>query len=155
MTKAVTTPGGHTQDLTGQIVSGLEQISRGIDRLLWEQALEHELSPLQIRILLYVQQQQAPTGVSLIAKEFRLSKATVSVALRPLEQKKLLLKRKSETDSRNLHIELTDWGSQIAHVAGFYLEPIRRIIAHIPVTEKELMLKNISGILSRLSDGDS
>jgi len=146
-------PAGRKQDLTGQIVNGLEQIGRGIDNLLWQQALEHELSPLQIRILLHIQQQQEPTGVSAIAKAFNLSKATVSVALKPMEQKKLLHKRKSDTDSRNLHLQLTDWGSQIAHVAGFYLEPIRKIIAHMPVVEKEMMLNNISGILSRLPEG--
>ena len=140
------------QDLTVQIVSGLEQIGRSIDNMLWQQALEHELSPLQIRILLFIHlQEQQQAGVSMLARELNLSKATVSVALRPMEQKKLILKKKSDTDSRNVHILLTEWGSQIAHVSGFYLEPLRKVIAHIPAAEKEMMLKNITGILGKMS----
>lgn len=139
------------QELTMQIVTGLEQIGRNIDNLLWQQALEHELSPLQIRILLFISFHKEQGGVSLIAKEFNLSKATVSVALKPMEQKKLLVKRKSESDGRNINIELTDWGRQIAHVAGFYLEPLRKVIAHIPEQEKKIMLKNLTGILGKMA----
>jgi DNA-binding MarR family transcriptional regulator len=138
-------------DLTVQIVLSLEHISRNIDNLLWQQALEHELSPLQIRILLFIRFHKEHSGVSLLAKEFNLSKATISVALKPMEQKKLVIKRKSESDGRNIDIALTDWGSQIAHVAGFYLEPLRKVIAHIPEQEKEIMLKNLTGILSKMT----
>ncbi len=138
------------QDQTVQIVLGLEQIGRSIENMLWQQALEHELSPLQIRILLFIHFRKKQMGVSLLASEFNLSKATVSVALKPMEQKKLIIKKKSATDNRSIDILLTEWGSQIAHVAGFYLEPLRKIIAPIPATEKEIMLKNITGILGRI-----
>jgi DNA-binding MarR family transcriptional regulator len=151
MAKTIFEKSTHSEDLTVQIVLGLEHISRNIDNLLWQQALEHELSPLQIRILLFIRFHKEQTGVSLLAKEFNLSKATISVALKPMEQKKLVIKRKSELDGRNIDIKLTDWGSQIAHVAGFYLEPLRKVIAHIPEQEKEIMLKNLTGILGKMT----
>lgn len=139
------------KDLTMQIVLGLEYISRNIDNLLWAQAIEHGLSPLQVRILLFLHSYKGLTaGVSILAKEFNLSKATISVALKPMEQKKLILKKKSEKDNRNTDVLLTEWGSQIANVSGFYLEPLRRVINPIPVPEKELMLKNLTGILGKL-----
>jgi DNA-binding MarR family transcriptional regulator len=151
MAKTIFEKSGHLQTLTVQIVLSLEQISRNIDNLLWQQALEHELSPLQIRILLFIRFHKEQSGVSLLAKEFNLSKATISVAIKPMEQKKLVIKRKSELDGRNIDIALTDWGSQIAHVAGFYLEPLRKVIAHIPEQEKEIMLKNLTGILGKMN----
>lgn len=149
MTKAVFEKSG-PQHLTVQIVLGLEQIGRSIDNLLWQQATEHELSPLQIRILLFIHLREGHTSVSILAVAFNLSKATISVALKPMEQKKLILKRKSATDKRSTHILLAEWRKQIAHVAGFYLEPLRKVIAPIPAPEKEIMFKNIAGILSRL-----
>lgn len=152
MAKTVLDKTRQTRDVSALIVLGLEQVGRNIDKLLWQQALEHELSPLQIRILLLIHFRELPVGVTAIAAEMNLSKATVSVALRPMEQKKLIQKRKSDTDSRNMAITLTEWGAQIAHVASFYLEPLRKIIAHIPATEKEMMLKNISGMLSKMSE---
>lgn len=151
MSKAIFEKSGQLQTLTVQIVLSLEQISRNIDNLLWQQALEHELSPLQIRILLFIRFHKEQAGVSFLAKEFNLSKATISVALKPMEQKKLVIKRKSELDARNIDIALTDWGRQIAHVAGFYLEPLRKVIAHIPEQEKEIMLKNLTGILGKMN----
>lgn len=154
MAKTVFEKSGQLQELTVQIVLGLEQIGRNIDNLLWQQALEHELSPLQIRILLFIRFHKEQTGVSLLAKEFNLSKATISVALKPLEQKKLIIKRRSDTDNRNVDIALTDWGSQIAHISGFYLEPLRKIITHIPEQEKEIMLKNLTGILNKMTPHD-
>lgn len=150
MAKSIFEKSEQLQALTVQIVLSLEQISRNIDNLLWQQAMEHELSPLQIRILLFIRFHKEQSGVSLLAKEFNLSKATISVALKPMEQKKLVIKRKSELDGRNIDIVLTDWGNQIAHVAGFYLEPLRKVIAHIPEQEKEIMLKNLTGILGKM-----
>lgn len=151
MSSAILEKRGRQPDLTLQIVAGLEQVGRNIDNLLREQALEHELSPLQIRVLLFIDSYQGPAGVSVLSRAFNLSKATVSVALKPMVQKKLVLKKKSAADSRGTDILLTDWGKQIAHVAGYYLEPLRKVIAHIPLTEKELMLKNLNGILGKLS----
>jgi DNA-binding MarR family transcriptional regulator len=150
MAKTVFDKTGQSQDTSSLIVLGLEQIGRNIDKLLWQQALEHELSPLQIRILLLIHFSKKPAGVSSLAIEMNLSKATVSVALKPMEQKKLIQKRKSDTDSRNVDIALTEWGAQIAHVSSFYLEPLYKILVHIPSAEKEMMLKNISGILGKM-----
>jgi hypothetical protein len=44
MAKTIFEKSRQLQDLTVQIVLNLEHISRNIDNLLWQQALEHELS---------------------------------------------------------------------------------------------------------------
>jgi DNA-binding MarR family transcriptional regulator len=151
MAKTVFERADDEKDLNTQLVLNLEMLGKSIDNLLWQQALEHELSPLQIRILITIRFQDTPLNASQLARLFKLSKATMSVAIRPLTEKKMLLKKKSEQDNRSSILQLTDWGSQIAHIAGFYLEPLHQIIMSIPDKEKEMILMNVKGILGKLS----
>jgi DNA-binding MarR family transcriptional regulator len=151
MAKTVFERADQPKDLNAQLVLSLEKMGRVIESFLWQQAKEHELSPLQIRSLLAIQYQKEGMNASQLAKQFNLSKATVSVALRPLEEKKMLTKRTSEKDSRSSSLHLTDWGKQIAHIAGFYLEPLHQVITPISNAEKEIMLRNITGIIGKLT----
>lgn len=138
-------------DITADIVTGLEQISNIYRALLLQQATEHKLSSLQVQILLciYFNKDEKLNSV-LLARKLHLSKATISVALKSMEQKRLIVKRKEDKDQRSRSILLTDWGKQIAHIAGFYPEPLRKIIAPISTREKDILLKNIKGIISKL-----
>jgi DNA-binding MarR family transcriptional regulator len=139
------------KDLNALLVLSLEKLSQSIDDLLWRQAMEHGLSPLQIRLLLLIRHKADIFTASQLALELNVAKPTISVALKPLIEKKLILKRKSATDSRVSELKLTEWGEQIAHIAGFYFEPLYQLIVPIEKSEKELMLKNISGILGKLN----
>ncbi len=80
--------------LDNAIVEGLEQISRAYRLLLAEQARKHDLSPLQVQLLLYIQGAQELVRVSSLARHFGLTKATVSEAVRSLEQKNMIGKQK-------------------------------------------------------------
>ena len=150
MAKTVFEKADQLTDLNVQLVLNFEKLGKVIEKLLWQQASEHDLSPLQIRILLAIHYSKEILSASQLAKQFNLSKATISVALRPLAEKKMLLKKNSEKDSRSSHLHLTDWGKQIAHISGFYLEPLYQLIAPISNEEKEMMLKNVKGILGKL-----
>lgn len=150
MTKTVFEKANLQKDMNALLVLGLEKLGQSIDNLLWKQATEHGLSPLQIRLLLFINYEKEAIYASQLATLLNISKATVSVALRPLIEKKFIIKRKSPADSRSYELKLTDWGKEIAHISGFYLEPLYQLIVPIDNTEKELMLKNISGILGKL-----
>lgn len=140
------------KDLNALLVLHLEKLSQSFNDLLSRQASEHGLSPLQLRMLLLIRHEAAVQIAGSIAKQLNVSKATISVALKPLIEKKLIAKRKSTHDSRSSELKLTEWGEQIAHIAGFYLEPLYQMIIPIEKKEKELMLKNISGILGKLNE---
>jgi len=140
------------KDINALLILSLEKLSRCMDDLLWRQALEHGLSPLQIRLLLLIKHNAAILTASQLALDLNLTKATVSVALKPLIEKKLIAKRKSVADNRISELKLTEWGEQIAHIAGFYLEPLYQFILPIDRSEKELMLKNISGVLGKMNE---
>lgn len=152
MAKTVFEKANLQEDINALLVLSLEKLSQSIDDLLWRQAMEHGLSPLQIRLLLMIKHEAGIFTASQLAPKLNVAKATVSVALRPLIEKKLIVKRRSATDNRVLELKLTEWGEEIAHIAGFYFEPLYQLIVPIEKTEKELMLKNISGILGRLNE---
>lgn len=154
MARSVFENAGNPNDQTAQIVLGLEQISSALRNLLWQQANEHGLSPLQVQVLLFVYfREQEPVTMTLLAGQFKLSKATMSIAIKSMEQKRFITRKKAEADSRSYILLLTDWGKDIAHIAGFYLEPVRKIVSSIAVAEKEILLKNINGIIGKLQVG--
>lgn len=146
----MTKPVFETKDQTARIVTGLEHIGNHLSDLLKAQAMEHGLSPLQVRILIFIHFYKGQTRLSLLAGEFNLSKATLSVALKSMEQKKLIHKKPLAADQRSVLIELTEWGRRIAHVAGFYPEPLKKIVAPMTATEKATLLEVIEGILHKL-----
>lgn len=140
------------QDLDQAIVAGFEHISRAYRMLLAEQARKHDLSPLQVQLLLYIRQEQE-VRVSSLAQHFALTKATISEAIRSLESKNMIGKHKHQSDGRSYTIKLTERGGDIAHIASFYTEPVRKIIAPVTAAEKEILLRNINGLLRKLQPG--
>ena len=143
---------GKTRDLDDAVIDGLGQITKAFRMLLSEQARKHDLSPLQVQLLIYLQQ-EGEVRVSNLAQHFGLTKATISEAVKSLESKNIIGKHKDPADARSYAIRLTEWGADIAHIASFYTEPLRRIIAPVSLQEKEILLKNIQGILRKLQPG--
>lgn len=140
------------QDIDTAIVAGFEAIAHAYRSLLWEQARKHDLSPLQVQLLIHTRE-EGEVKVSSLALHFSLSKATISEAIRSLERKNMIGKHKDPADARSAAIRLTEWGADIAHIASFYTEPVRRIIAPVALPEKEILLQNIRGLLRKLQPG--
>ena len=58
------------QDVSSKIVVGLERLAQTFRVLLWEEAKEHALSPIQIQFLVYLRYHPPEfCRVSLLAKE--------------------------------------------------------------------------------------
>jgi len=100
-------------DTVSKIVVGLERISEAFRALLWEYAKTIGLSPIQIQILIFVayHREQLCT-VSHLAKEFNLTKPTISDAVKALEKKGMISKHKTLVDSRSYFIALTEEGKK-------------------------------------------
>lgn len=150
LTKKMVQPVFETGDVTARIVTGLEQIGEHIQGLIRAQAQEHGLSPLQIRILIFLHFYEQQATLSTLAASFMLTKATLSVTLRSMEQKELISRKTLPGDRRSSVIELSEWGRRIAHVAGFYPEPLKKIVAPMDHAEKKLLLDIIEGMVSKL-----
>lgn len=137
-------------DLTSSIVRSFVELGQILRALLSAHAEDHGLSPLQLQIIIYLFDKEEGTRQADLAVIFQLSKPTISVALRSLLQKKLVRKKQHGEDRRMFLLGLTERGMEVAQVARFYPEPVRKLVATIPATEKKILLRNIKGIIDRL-----
>ena len=74
------------------------------------------LSSAQLLVLQTAKEQQRPTA-SEIAKSVSLSQATITTILTELEKRGLLLRERSETDRRRVHVSLTEQGQEVIQAA--------------------------------------
>ena len=89
MGESVFNPDQQEKDISSKIVAGLERISEVFKVLLWEKAKMVGLSPIQIQMLIFIAfHKQELCNVSHLAKEFNITKPTVSDAIKVLDKKK-------------------------------------------------------------------
>ncbi len=106
-------------------MNGLERLSEALKSLLWDQAKIYRISPIQIQILLFVSNHRTDLcNVSYLAKEFNITKATVSDAVRVLLEKELLEKDFSPADNRRYNLTITPKGTKLVDELSEYASPI-------------------------------
>src|SRR5690606_41608464 len=114
MNKSIFNTEFQQNDLTSKIVVGLERISEVFKSLLWEQAKALGLSPIQIQIMIFIAYHKDELcNVSHLAKEFSITKATISDAVRVLEVKQLINKKYGTSDGRRYTIPLSEEGLKL------------------------------------------
>ena len=140
------------KNLDNKIVAGLERLSQVFRVLLWEKAKEHNLSPIQIQLLIFIRHHSADkTNVSYLAQEFNFTKPTISDAIKVLEQKKLLQKFTDKTDTRSFAINLTAAGKKIVLETENFANPLTEIISKATNSNKIVLWENISNLITRLN----
>ncbi len=129
MTKSPFDPLHQISSTTSKIVVGLERVSEAFKALLWERAKVVGLSPIQIQLLIFVTYHEPILcQVSHLAREFNVTKPTISDAVRVLDKKGLITKSHSATDNRSYSIRLTDTGRQVVSDVEQFAQPIRAIL---------------------------
>ncbi|MHA3789082.1 MarR family winged helix-turn-helix transcriptional regulator [Flavobacterium hauense] len=140
------------ENTDNKIVAGLERLSHVFKALLWDKAKELGLSPIQIQILIFLQYHSAEKNtVSYLAREFNITKPTVSDAVKSLEHKKLLEKINDTKDSRSYHLKISSEGKQAVKAAEDFTNPFSQIIAGVTENDKEILWKNISALINTLN----
>ena len=80
-------------NLEVKVLNGFERLSEALKSLLWEKAKVHGISPIQIQLLVFISNHKIEIcNVSYMAKEFNVTKATISDAVRVLIKKEYLEK---------------------------------------------------------------
>jgi len=134
-----------------KIVAGLERISQVFKVLLWEKAAQFGLSPIQIQLLIFIRyHSKEKATVSYLAKEFNVTKATISETVKVLEKKNYIVKNSNTRDSRSYAIGLTDEGLKIVSSTENFTYPLTDSISTISQKEKIILWKNISSLLYEL-----
>ena len=130
------------QSLEHKLVESLERLSRVFKVLLWEEAKQAGMSPLQVQILLYLHNNaRRPGGVSRLAMEFGVTQATISDAVRSLEEKGFLSKIVRPEDRRLKQLKLSLKGHRLAIRAVKRQNRLEIVAAAAPAGRKEEALR--------------
>ena len=140
-------------NLDSKIVAGLERISQVFKTLLWEKSKTHNLSPIQIQILIFIQYHNEDIcTVSYLAQEFNLTKATISDTIKTLEQKQFIKKIADQKDNRSYKIALTDTGKNTVKETENFVNPLKEIIATTNIKDQMILWENITNIILQLNE---
>ena len=138
-------------DLDSKIVVSLERIAEAFRVSLWEKAKNYKLSPIQIQVLIFLENHEMTMRtVSYLAKEFNMTKATISDAVRVLVQKELVEKEKKSEDARSYILQITSKGKAIAQEVAAFGDPLVKPLKNISVDQKEFFLEFLLSYVQQL-----
>ncbi|MGB9697640.1 MAG: MarR family winged helix-turn-helix transcriptional regulator [Ignavibacteria bacterium] len=140
------------KNVSARIVAALERISEAFRVLLWDVGKKFKLTPIQVQILIFLQTHtNRYHTVSYLAKEFSLTKATVSDAIATLEQKSLITKKKNKVDTRSYTLTLTTRGKRIAQDAALLTKAIEKPFKAQTKESKETILISLLNTIGELN----
>jgi len=151
MEESIFDPAAQIGRLDFKIVAALERLSEAFRVLLWNEAKTHSLSPIQIQILLFVKYHpDARCKVSHLATEFNMTKATVSDAVRVLEQKGFITKKTEPDDTRSYVILLTGTGEEVVRRTAGFGAPLVGSLSQLTDNQKLVLLESLLEMVFRL-----
>ena len=152
MEKSVFNTDYQEKNLTSKIVVGLERVSEAFKYLLWDHAKTIGISPIQIQILIFIANHKRELcSVSYLAKEFNITKPTVSDAVKVLVNKKLIIKDFSNTDSRSYTIVLSKSGKDLVLEIDKFANPIKSPLESFNQSELEVLYTTINKLIYSLN----
>lgn len=152
MSKSVFNPNIQANDISSKIVAGLERISEVFKVLLWEKAKLLGLSPIQIQLLIFIAYHKIEfCNVSHLAKEFNLTKPTISDAVRVLINKEIIKKDYSLADSRRYSIHLTTLGKELVEEIVGFANPLKNQLKNIDQESLDALFVTISKVIYQLN----
>lgn len=152
MEKSIFDPIGQENSLSGKIVVGFQRISEVFKILLWEKAKLVGLSPIQIQILIFIAyHKQELCNVSHLAREFNVTKPTISDAVRILDKKGLITKDLSSADSRSYSIQLSTSGKKIVAETENFADPLKNQLNGIPQQDLESLFETLTKLIYQLN----
>lgn len=152
MKESTFNPAQQEKDISSKIVAGMERVSEVFKILLWEKAKLVGLSPIQIQILIFIAfHKRELCNVSHLAKEFNVTKPTVSDAIKVLDKKGLILKDYSSFDSRSYSITLSELGIEIISQTYDFSNPLKKQIDSFSSSELESLFGTLSQLIYKLN----
>ena len=152
MDTSIFDPNQQEDDVSSKIVTGLERISEVFKTLLWEKAKLVGLSPIQIQILIFIAYHKPELcNVSHLAKEFNVTKPTVSDAVKVLDKKQMLVKDYSSADSRSYTIHLSSRGEEIVSLTKDFANPLKRQLGNFGTSDLDSIFKSLSELIYKLN----
>ena len=152
MSDNIFNPNHQETNLSNKIIAGLERVSEAFKVLLWEKAKLLGLSPIQIQILIFINYHKLEfCNVSHLAKEFNVTKPTISDAVKVLVKKELIEKMFSSSDSRRYAIQLSNFGKTIVSETENFANPLKNQLNDIDNNDLESTFKTLSQLIYKLN----
>ncbi len=140
----------HIDESIVLILEKLNQIQRS---LMWEIAIKEKVSPVQMQFLVYIEKNpDSLCKVSVLSREFELTKATVSDAITTLVSKKLVVRVKEKEDKRSFHIVLTGMGKKVVKKVSRWSDVLKSQIENFPAHQKETVFLFLMELVKSLFD---
>ena len=139
-------------NLESKILTGLERLSEALKALLWAKAKIYGISPIQIQILLFVANHKTEIcNVSYMAKEFNVTKATISDAVRILLKKEYLEKDLSPIDNRRYNLSLTPTGTDLFNNLSEYASPFEKELSSFQKKDLSTVYDTLTKLIFQLN----
>ena len=152
MDKSIFNPDHQERDVSSKIIAGLERISEAFKVLLWDKAKLLGLSPIQIQILIFIAYHKNEIcNVSHLAKEFNVTKPTISDAIKVLNKKGLITKEYSSSDSRSYSISLSETGTETIGQISDFANPLKKQLNAVDNPELESLFGTLSKLIYQLN----
>lgn len=153
MNKSVFNPNYQSEHIDAKIVVALERVAEAFRVLLWNEGKETAISPIQIQILIFLRFHDVQKRtVSYLAREFAMTKPTISDAVKVLEQKEFIEKKIQPTDSRSYTIHLTSKGKKRVEQALAFVTPMENALAEVSQERKDVLLASLLELIGKLHD---
>jgi DNA-binding MarR family transcriptional regulator len=143
--------GAQHEDVDAKIVAALERLAQVFRARLREEAWKHDLSPTQVRFLIYLLHHDVELRrVSQLAREFDLTQATVSDAVASLETKGLVERELWPEDRRIVTLRLTPDGERLATKLSRWADPIKEHLERFSPEEREAVMRFLIELIGSL-----
>ena len=136
-----------------RIVAALERISEAFRVLLWAESKKTGLSPIQIQILIFILFQPAErTTITQLAREFNLTKPTVSDSVKILEQKTLVMRSGRQGGGRGYTLSLSTGGIEVARSCSAFANAMSYPVQLLDNTRRSNLLDSLLDMIRQLHE---
>jgi DNA-binding MarR family transcriptional regulator len=148
---AVFEPSSQHGDVDSKIVASLERLSQVFRLLLREEAQQHGLSPIQAQFLVYLLFHDVELRrVGRLAREFNLTRATVSDAVASLEEKGLISRDPWPEDKRVVTLRLTPAGERLAAELSTWANTVKEHLGSSSPEDREVVMRFLMRLIGSL-----
>jgi DNA-binding MarR family transcriptional regulator len=130
-------PEQQRKDIDALITVGISRLADACRVMIWEVCKDLKISPIQAQILIFCRYHPVEQcKVGYLAREFNLSKPTISDAVKTLVEKKLVVREQQAGDFRSYNIFLTESGQVMADQVGNYPSKITKMLQNFAPEDK-------------------
>lgn len=151
--ESIFNPEQQASNTTSKVVAALERLSEAFRVLLWQEAKQHGISPIQVQILTFLlHYPERLCTVTYLATYFNMTKATISDAIKTLEAKNLITRKGDKQDNRSHSLHLSREGKTLAKKVERFADPMLKSVQQIPEEKQAELLEQLLGLIRDLNN---